>query len=144
MKRHQVLIPISREHHQLLMMAQLLKKDAPAYRGLPSLLNHKLAYASEEYTHLIQPHLHRDEYIVYPFLREFSMLAPILEELHRLMEEIKQLFNKIEVLDEKDTDSLGIALEKYVRIKERALFQEAQQHLSESDFGRLADKLQQT
>ena len=35
MKRHEALAPLSREHHGTLILAQLLKKGAPVYKGLP-------------------------------------------------------------------------------------------------------------
>jgi hypothetical protein len=45
MKRHLSLQPLSREHHEALLLAQLLKKNAPAYKGLPLNEHEKIAYA---------------------------------------------------------------------------------------------------
>ena len=36
MKRHPSLAPYSSDHHRILVVAQLLKKSSPAYRGLPT------------------------------------------------------------------------------------------------------------
>lgn len=141
MRRHQTLIPISREHHQILMLAQLLKTDAPPYRGLPDTLNEKLVYASHQYTRFIKSHLTKDELILYPFFSEFQSLEPILEKLQSVMEEIKFSFEKAEIIDQEKSNALGVRLEKYVRMKERELFEEAQKHLSEDDFAILSARL---
>jgi len=34
MKRHEALAPFSREHHGALILAQVMKKGAPAYKGI--------------------------------------------------------------------------------------------------------------
>jgi hypothetical protein len=36
MKRHEALIPLSRDHHGTLILARLLRSDAPPYKGLPT------------------------------------------------------------------------------------------------------------
>ena len=43
MKRHKALIPLSHDHHLLLLLAQLIKKNAPDYKGLPKDLKEKLS-----------------------------------------------------------------------------------------------------
>ena len=54
MKRHESLAPLSREHHEGLILAQLLKKGAPAYRGLPTDLAGKLSYAREMFERILE------------------------------------------------------------------------------------------
>ena len=54
MKRHESLAPLSREHHAALLLAQLLKKNAAAYKGMPADTPGKILYAAEFYSsHLI-------------------------------------------------------------------------------------------
>ena len=45
MKREEALAPLSREHHSTLILAQLLKKDAPVYHQLPAEPWDKAKYA---------------------------------------------------------------------------------------------------
>ena len=141
MRRHQVLIPISREHHELLILAQLLKKNAPAYRGLPEKLSGKLAFASEEYTRFIEKHLKRDAFSLFAFLHLFDVFETILKELKGINEELSLAFQRSINLTEEEADQLGFLLEKYVRTKERKLFEKMQNHLNESDFALLSKKL---
>ncbi|MEO7264876.1 MAG: hypothetical protein ABIW38_08185, partial [Ferruginibacter sp.] len=65
MKRHPSLISLSREHHGALILARLLQKNAPAYKGLPSDSNGKAVYALQFY---------KDELIQH-FLQEEKVLA---------------------------------------------------------------------
>jgi hypothetical protein len=61
MKRHEALAPLSREHHSALILAQLLKKNAPAYKGLPTALDEKAAYALQMFTATLQLHFTNEE-----------------------------------------------------------------------------------
>ena len=61
MKRHDALAPLSREHHSALLLAQLLKKEAPAYKGMPTALNEKAAYALNIFTTKLQMHFKKEE-----------------------------------------------------------------------------------
>ncbi|MEK6476999.1 hypothetical protein WJR50_05665 [Catalinimonas sp. 4WD22] len=141
MRRHQVLIPISREHHEMLVLAQLLKKNAPPYRGLPTTFSGKLSYAAEEYERFIEKHLKKDAQTLYPYLRQFDDFETILKELKMTNEELSLAFQHANEQSEEGADLLGRKLEKYVRTKERKLFEAMQKHLSEDDFAALSDKL---
>lgn len=134
MKRHPTLIPISREHHQVLLLAQLLKKDAPLYRGLPDTLDGKLEYALTKYQDLLLLHLKRDQESLYPYLSQWPELSDLLEEL---MAKSHWMIRVFEMLDKSVTaeelDQIGHTLEHYVRTKERKLFQTVQELLDETE-----------
>ena len=57
MKRHPALIPLSREHHGALILARLIQKDAPPYKGLPLEINGKAVYAQEFYKNILSYNL---------------------------------------------------------------------------------------
>ncbi len=142
MKRHPALIPISREHHQLLLLAQLLKKNAPAYRGLPDTREGKVHFARQTYQSLLSNHLLRDRQVLLNYLEKWVELS----ELSRnLMEQNQYLLSSFEELTadipEEKLDEIGHHLEHYVRVKERQLFQQSQQLLTETDFTALEAKL---
>lgn len=141
MRRHQVLIPISREHHEMLVLAQLLKKNAPPYRGLPTTLAGKLSYAAEEYERFIEKHLKNDALTLYPYLQRFDEFEAVVRELKQMNEVLNLVFQHVKEQSVEGADQLGLKLEKYVRMKERRLFEEMQKHLSEHDFASLSDKL---
>lgn len=143
MKRHPTLIPISREHHQVLLLAQLLKKDAPPYRDLPGDREGKIKYAEAQYHQLLHAHLQRDCNRIYPFLRQWPALHDTLDDLETRSTWLSLAFEKLDIATEEDVlDELGHALERYVRIKERQLFETAQQELEENDMQALKAYLQ--
>lgn len=43
-KRHKTLIPLSKSHHQVLMLAQILRSDVPSFKGMPDSLREKIDY----------------------------------------------------------------------------------------------------
>ena len=61
MKRYEAIAPLSRDHHASLILAQLLKKNAPAYAGLPGTVADKAKYAQEQFQHSIQKHFQQEE-----------------------------------------------------------------------------------
>ena len=112
------------------MLAQLLKKNAPAYKGLPADARGKIRYALALYASLLQPHMALEEKRVYPFAAERSArLAGMVEGLQAEHRQIERLFSQLqagqpnlELLDE-----LGYLLERHIRTEERVFFQELQQ-----------------
>ena len=61
MKRHIALTPLSREHHSALILAQLLKKDAPVYKGLPQTAKEKAIYATAFFEKDLKAHFEKEE-----------------------------------------------------------------------------------
>src|SRR3954447_26755868 len=81
MKRHQSLIPLSRDHHAALLLARLLQIGAPAYKGLPSDAEGKLAYAFQFYENELISHFNKEEKI-------FQLVTGIDESLDVLLQEV--------------------------------------------------------
>ena len=133
MKRHETLAPLSRDHHEALILAQLLKKDAPAYKHLPTQLNEKAGYAVNFYSNHLQQH----------FLQEETMLQQVKmynKEIEKLTEEVINEHHYLTTiflsLDKTDNlsvtlDVLGTALENHIRKEERILFPLIQQYCPE-------------
>jgi hemerythrin-like domain-containing protein len=134
MKRHEALAPLSREHHESLILAQLLKKDAPVYNGLPALLNEKIEYAQAVYNDHIKDHFKREE-IVLEKIRgldnKLDKLADEIKEEHRQVaayfDSMGAVFPVIELMN-----AAGIALENHIRKEERVLFPLIQMICNES------------
>ena len=66
MKRHKALIPLSHDHHHGLLLAQLIKKNAPDYKGLPKDLNGKIKYTIDIYNSSLKQHFDDEEKILFP------------------------------------------------------------------------------
>ncbi len=135
MKRHEAFVPLSRDHHEVLMVAQLLKADAPEYPKLPSDIHGKLSHAMKVYAEIIQPHVRFEEEQLFPIILgisdEIDQLIYILQDDHT---EIDSLFVKLqgEANQAWLMDELGKLMEQHVRLEERELFELLQTQASKS------------
>ena len=116
---------LSREHHGALILAQLLKNGAPAYKGLPADLNSKADYAIRFYRDKLIKHFDEEEQSVIKKIKGINvdldkLGSEIVEEHVRL----KSSFESIKDSDDLAThlDKLGCALEKHIRKEERQFF----------------------
>ena len=133
MKRHEAIAPLSRDHHGSLILAQLLKKNAPAYAGLPDTNADKAKYAQELFKNSIQKHFEQEEAMLdlaKGCNGEIHILAAEIITEHR---QLTALFQSLETAtDIKSTmDTLAVALEKHIRKEERILFPLLQLHCTD-------------
>lgn len=136
MKRHKALILLSHDHHKGLLLAQLLKKNAPAYKGLPTSLVDKMRYTLDAYSSELAIHFKDEEEILFPLLRGKS--SDLNELIDKLLQEHIDLNERIADLKDDDQlqdklDKIGNILERHIRKEERQLFQQAQKVLSENE-----------
>jgi iron-sulfur cluster repair protein YtfE (RIC family) len=144
MKRHPVLIPLSREHHDSLILARLLQKDAPAYKGLPTDPAGKAEYAFQFYHDELIGHFDEEEKIL-PYIKgindELDLFIKIIPEEH---EELTKYF--MEIKDHSDLpshlDKLGKALELHVRKEERQFFPLIQESCTDDQMDEIARALE--
>ena len=124
MKRHPSLAHLSRDHHGALLLARLLQNDAPPYKGLPTDLLGKAAYAIKFYNDELIKHFESEEIAL-------KLVTGIDNQLDKLIAEIfwehQQLHLSFKSIDQhtnlpEDLDALGKALELHVRKEERQLF----------------------
>jgi hemerythrin-like domain-containing protein len=140
MRRHEVLIPFSREHHQGLLLAQLMKMGSPPYRGMPESPADKIRYAKAKGEQLLKPHFSLEEKVLFPFLAE--KVPELMKSYSSLYGEHQLLMDMINCMDPEQPDEylmddFGQLLDAHIRKEERGLFQEAQDILKEEDFERL-------
>lgn len=124
MKRHDSLAPLSREHHPALLLAQLLKCDAPPYKGMPAEPVAKAAYAMNLFVSGLKIHFEKEELLlekVNGLKKEIDRLSAEIIQEHRdltdgflSLETAKDLVNAL--------DTLGRKLEQHIRKEERVLF----------------------
>ena len=134
MKRHEALAPLSRDHHEALILSQLLKKDAPFYKGLPISVEGKVNYASDFFENNLKDHFEKEER-VFAMVKNIHpekiglLVSELIEEHHalsRLFSEIGAKENPIETMNR-----LGELLNSHIRKEERNLFPLLQEHCTE-------------
>lgn len=144
MKRHKALILLSHDHHRGLLLAQLLKKNAPPYKGLPKDISGKIQYAVNAFNLELVQHFEDEEKILFPLLKEKSAESnKLIDELiseHKILRENILGFgdnkNPVEIMDE-----TGKLLEQHIRKEERILFQNAQNELSDDELDMIETKI---
>lgn len=147
MKRHPSIVVLSRDHQKGLMLAQLLKKNAPPYKGLPTDVEGKMKYAIETFQTDLIKHFEDEEKILFPASKGKSNECDKLVE--ELLKEHKFFFNEISKLEqsEKLSDQLnliGFKLESHIRKEERILFNLIQEILTEDELRDIENRIQQS
>ena len=123
MKRHTSLQPLSRDHHDALILAQLLKVNAPGYKGLPSDRAGRIEYAMQLFEKHIAEHFDEEEKVI-------ALSKNLDPELDRLNEqiiaehgELRSLFKSLTAhSDPVQLNDLGVQLENHIRKEERTWF----------------------
>jgi hemerythrin-like domain-containing protein len=140
MKRHQSLLGFSREHHTALLLAQVLKKDAPAYKGMPVNIHDKAEYLKANYHTQLKQHFHMEENILFPFVTgKNNLIDELIDDLIRDHNKVAENMEKLESgnYPEDLLDATGRLLECHIRKEERLLFQKIQEVLSEEELNEL-------
>ena len=133
MKRHESLAPLSREHHSALILAQLLKKGTPAYKGLPSDIPGKIKYAMGMFNGSLKEHFRKEELLIEKVRHCHADIersgADIIAEHEHLATLFLNLDRSVNPVD--SMDHLGNFLDMHIRKEERVLFPLVQQHCPE-------------
>jgi hemerythrin-like domain-containing protein len=142
MKRHQSLIPISRQHHEGLLAARLLQHGAPPYKGMPTTAAAKRDYILVLLQRHLKPHFTLEEATVFPLAASFS--DTLRSQTEQLQAEHRQLEALIQALPQATDATLpdelhevGQLLEQHIRQEERVFFEQVQQELPEEELQQL-------
>lgn len=130
LKRDPALVPLSREHHKGLILAQLLKSDVPDYKGLPTDIPGKVAYAKAEYEQRLKAHFEREETWLLPISkRAGGELADMARRVSKEHQEIRTAIANLHEASAPETlDALGRKLEQHIRFEEREWFRALQEN----------------
>ena len=147
MKRHPALIPLSQDHHHGLLLAQLLKRNAPEYHGLPKDLPGKMNFAKDMFHKELDHHFGDEEEFVFPYLKGKdidldNLISVILNEHIILKEKILTLNENPNLIDQ--LDEIGIILSEHIRKEERDLFEKAQMILNEDELKLIENKFDES
>lgn len=132
MKRIEALAPLSRDHHNTLILAQLLKNGAPAYKGLPGTMEGKIIYARQQFEKEIRSHFEKEEQVLDKTKDCNEAINRLSEEIKAEHKELKTLFLSLDTVSNPSArmDELGRKLEAHIRKEERVLFPLLQQYCS--------------
>jgi iron-sulfur cluster repair protein YtfE (RIC family) len=147
MKRHPALKYLSEDHHQALLLALVLKNNAPNIKSLPTDLIGKMNYAKKTYENELEQHFRDEEEFIFPFILNKDseldeLINEIIEEHIILKEKIFSLNDNPKLSDQ--LNEIGIVLENHVRKEERILFEKTQQLLSEETLYQIKVKFDKT
>lgn len=140
MKRNEALVPLSHDHHQGLIIAQLMSKNAPVYSTLPNTPGERRTYVVEKFRSELKPHFENEENLLFPFVKGFSskldlLIEDILEEhvvLEGNFERLAIAEDFIDLMHE-----TGVLLNNHIRTEERELFELIQNFVPEEILAKL-------
>ena len=142
MKRHASLIPLSHDHHMTLLLAQVMKKDAPPFKGMSTIPRDKAEYIKTHYnTHLVA-HFEKEEKKLFPFIKGRDRdIDVLIEELIKDHREIEKSIAAIDASPDlvEHLSGLGDLLDQHIRKEERILFEKIPQLFSEEELQRKPD-----
>jgi hemerythrin-like domain-containing protein len=134
MKRHESLVPISRQHHEGLLAARLLQHGAPPYKGMPTTAAAKRDYIQVLLQKHLKPHFTLEEATVFPLAATFS--ETLRRQTEQLQADHRQLETLIQALPQATDATLpdklhevGQLLEQHIRQEERVFFEQMQREL---------------
>ena len=139
MKRHEQLQSLSRQHHNGLLAALLLKK------GIEKTVdaNVMTAFIIDFWKNDLKKHFENEEQVLIPALNNTSFDKNLNDQL---LEEHTQLRSYIDALknnadDISTIESFAALLEKHIRFEERTYFPEAEKILSEEQLKKVGEQL---
>lgn len=143
MKRHEAIAPLSRDHHSTLILAQLLKSNAPVYRGLPQKPGDKARYAMEQFESHIRQHFLLEEAMLEKVKQVHPSISILAAEIITEHRELTALFQSMATAAEIATlmNNLAGKLQAHIRKEERVLFPLLQQHCSGAELAAIAELL---
>jgi len=126
LRRHESLIPLSREHHYGLMLCMRLHRGLQLFNQDEKWVREKAAQAAQFFETDMAAHFKAEEKTLFPAMRSLTGTSALLDELvseHRKLEAIAarldgaEIANLVDVLGE-----FADLLESHIRKEERELF----------------------
>jgi iron-sulfur cluster repair protein YtfE (RIC family) len=125
-RRHDSLIPLSREHQYALLLCLRIHRGLPLHGNDETWIREKAAQAEQFFATEIAAHFRAEEEVLFPAMRDFAGARALLSELlseHRKLEKLAGRLRASAVAEL--AESLGEfadLLEAHIRKEERELF----------------------
>ncbi|MBI1803874.1 MAG: hemerythrin domain-containing protein [Ignavibacteriae bacterium] len=144
MKRHDSFIPLSREHHDGLLLATRLQQGRNALLRLWSHdLSRQAEYVVRFFDEHLDNHFQTEETFIFPLAQKFfhEEQQPIIQQLLDEHNELRELADFLRNPDEKKLECtltrFGEILERHIRAEERQLFPICEETFPAEDLGTL-------
>ncbi len=131
LKRHEGLQPLSREHHQGLIVALNVDKGIKKKVEFSRIAK----YINVNFVELLEPHFRFEETEVFTFLPKVNEYRKQAELQHS---EIRKVVEELKTLD--DCSFFADLLRKHIRFEERELFELIQKHVAPEALDQLNGK----
>jgi len=141
MLRDKSLIPLSHQHQHALALCVRIERASPIPSSdLPS-WQHEIR---ELFQSEIAAHFAAEERVLFPVAIEFNELCPLLEELRRDHEWLREQFSRSasKAVSADDLSALAQRLSAHIRKEERQLFEGLQEKLSREELFITGHKLE--
>lgn len=142
MKRDENLQPLSRQHHNGLLMTLLLSKGVKKNANLSTMADFVLDSWNKE----LNQHFTLEEEILLPALKEKTFDPTLTGRLLAEHQQIRSIVNRIKKGDYTvdDISDFSRLLEQHIRFEERVYFPEAEKGLSKEELKHIGSLLQDT
>jgi len=114
-KRHQSLIPLSREHHYALMLCLRINRGLTDNSKSPEWLQEKSGQVSRFFQSDLVAHFKAEEEVVFPAMHEIAEARALILEL---CEDHRRLENLVQQIVSADSSSLAEKLREFARVLE--------------------------
>ena len=139
--RHSTLQPLSRQHHQGLLVSLLLDKGLKKNASLKEMRDFILQFWEDE----LRQHFEKEDLLFLPLVDTYPQLIEHLTQLKNEHQEIRMLIQKLnnEIRSEQleTITSFSNNLEKHIRFEERQLFNIIQETLPENELNNFESEL---
>jgi hemerythrin-like domain-containing protein len=139
--RHATLQPLSRQHHQGLLVSLLLEKGLKKNASLKEMRDFIIQFWEEE----LRLHFEKEDFLFLPLAYKYPQLFEVLIQLKNEHQEIRLLIQKLnnEARSEQYETIISFAkiLEKHIRFEERQLFNIIQETLPEDEMIDFSEEL---
>ena len=131
-RRHDSLVPLSREHHYGLMLCLRIHRGLPLGGDGKTWVRAKAAEAAQFFATDLAPHFKAEEEALFPAMRDFRGASDLLSELQSEHRELERLAGRLAGADAAELpETLGKfadLLEAHIRKEERELFPLYEKH----------------
>lgn len=126
-KRHESLIPFSREHHYALMLCLWINRGMPAHAADQHWLERKANQSVKFFDTELVLHFKAEEEALFPAMREVTAAHEVISTLLTEHREIRRLIGELRSLEENSSVAstlrkFSALLEGHIRREERILF----------------------
>ena len=135
-KRSKALIPLSKDHHDGLLLVFKIRQGIK-FNVTPERLSN---YCSWFWNHHLIPHFDKEEEILGPKMKNLSYLRQQLFDEHQAIKEAVEKLGEENSYD--NLESFANLLNKHIRFEERVLFTELEKSLTEDELRNIEGKLE--